>query len=103
MTGWLLNLIPWWVWAIVAAALLLIVRGYLGSWRNVVAAAGLVGGAILALAGFQRGWKASQRASESRQQAKERQDVQTVQKHKTDAQGLPDEKLDKEVKKWTRG
>jgi len=58
MTGWLLNLIPWWVYAVVAGLLLIAARGWLGSWRNVLLAALAAAGAILSLRGFQKGWAA---------------------------------------------
>jgi len=58
VTGWLLNLIPWWVYAVVAGLFLIVTRSWLGSWRNVIAVAGVALGAILSLRGFQKGWAA---------------------------------------------
>lgn len=85
----------WWV-AVWAAA---IIAAYIwGGWRVALGVATL--GAATAI--YSKGRKDERTASESRQQAKERQDVQTVQKHRTEAQVLPDDELDKGVDKWTR-
>jgi len=73
MSGWLLNLIPWWVWAIVAAGVLLIARGWLGSWRNVLLAAMGAAGAIWSLMSYQKGWKSAKRDTEARQAKKEKE------------------------------
>ncbi len=51
---------------------------------------------------YSKGRKDERTASESRQQAKERRDVQTVQKNRIGTQALADTELDKEIDKWTR-
>ena len=73
MTGWLLNLIPWWVYAIAIGLVLIAARGWLGSWRNVLLAAVGAAGAILSLRGFQKGWKSAKRDTEARQAKKEKE------------------------------
>ena len=68
MIEWIVSLIPWWLWAIVAVVVLGAVHRLAGGWRNMLIAATALGAVLM----FKRG----QHVGETREQKKAAKDAE---------------------------
>ena len=85
----------WWafLWA------LAVVAAYVwGGWRVALVIATLGGATVI----YNLGRKDAERDARSCQQAKEREDVQTVTEHRSEAQRLSSQELDERLGKWAK-
>ena len=97
ITNWIISLVPWWVWVIVAVVVLLAAWRILGT-KGMLAAAG----GLLLFFAYVAGGKQSLERERARQE-RERQKALKVKKDvEAEVENLSDDDVDSRLSKWMR-
>lgn len=94
---WLISLVPWWAWLLLAAALVGAVWQVWG-WQGALAAAG----AALAVLSYGKGRAEGSASEQAKQEKADADAVVVIRRERQEVDDLTETQLDKEFERWNR-